>query len=155
MRVLTHIAMQEDTNIMLEWRHTLKSHQSSHEVTTDKQKQTRCQRPQKNHWDHYAWTWTWSFSETYNPPPLNTSAVPYRCPPSLNPSLTYFLSISQKPPTCIRHSTGQLLVCALVIHCKSTCFISTVKVQLNVIIFVFVAENFHLRQSGACVLFYY
>ncbi len=36
------------------------------------------------------------FFRGIQPPPLNNSAVLYRCPPSLNPSLTYFWSISQK-----------------------------------------------------------
>lgn len=142
--VLAHIATQGDTTIMLAWRRTLKSlrhsQQGSHEETIDRQTQTQCQ----NYWYHYARTWAWSFSDANNPPPP-TSGVPCRCPPSLNPSCVLSVRLRENPsanrPSRIRHSTGQLLVCAVVIHCRSTCFVNTVKLQLKGIIFVLLKKK--------------
>lgn len=130
--------------------------QGSHEVTTDRNRPSANVPKKKN---HCARTRSWSFSDAYNP--LKTSGVSYRHPPSLNPSYVLSVGLRENPsanqPPRIQHSTGQLLVCALVIHFKSTCIVSTVKVLLKVILFVFVAENFNLCQSGAysiCFLYY-
>jgi len=89
-------------------------------------------KPKKNHWYHTR-TWAWSFSDANNPHPP-TSGVPFRSPPSLNPSYVHSLRLKEnpsanRPARIIRHSTGQLLVCAVVIHCRSrlhVCFVNTV-----------------------------
>lgn len=137
--MLTLVLTQGDTTITLAWRRTLKSLRQSAGQPWRNNWQTDTEpganESKKNHWYHYTRTWAWSFSDANNPTPP-TSGVPYRSP-SKCPSYVLSLRLRENPsanrPSRIRHSTGQLLVCAVVIHCRSTCFVNTVKLHLIIV----------------------